>query len=198
MRATEKKRPSNWRQRSSLITKNLLPSLISFFFFKTRIKGSVNFELASINQKLCVSWNSQHKSNLSNKTCEKTWFMFLFPNVLNRSVTQQGRFYLLISSVCCCVAAALWANRAFDFSACWFLDVWMLDNSKLWTVKLAINLGLNDVLNPRASQSKLEKLSWGMTGHAIGYLLQGTCEWRMCSKPLLAAKLWASWHCRQP
>lgn len=48
--------------------------------------------------------------------------------------------------------AALWANRAFIFSACLFLNMWMLDNSNLWRFKLAINHGLNDVLNPRLTK----------------------------------------------
>lgn len=73
----------------------------------------------------------------------------------------------------------------------------MLDNPKLWTFNLAINHGLNDVLNPPASQSKLEKHSRGRTGHAMGRLLQGAGQWRMSSQPFLAAKLWSSSHKQQ-
>lgn len=62
-----------------MITKNLLPSLIFFFFFQTRIKLSVKYELGGINPKRCVSPNGQHKSNSSNKRCEKNGVYVPFP-----------------------------------------------------------------------------------------------------------------------
>lgn len=172
---------------------NLLPSLI-FSFFKLGLHFQLNTSLQASTQSSASAQMVNIKAIRQIKRAKKTWFMFLFPNVLKRSVTQQGQFYLLVNCLCCYVGAALWANRAFDFSACWFLDMWMLANFKLWTFKLAINHGLNDILNLRASQSMLEKHFWGMTGHAIGRSLQGTHEWRVCSKRLLAAKLWSSWQ----